>query len=133
MCGLLTEDDETSSPNGNHPVFAQPSATGAVGSNPTPRTLCVTPRTPNGLSEVLSFGLWMQPQGYRESTIRPCVKALKAIGRRANLLDPEAAKACLARAELSEARKEKLVQDLARFYRYMWIPFEKPCHKVLSH
>jgi hypothetical protein len=35
--GLLTEDDETSS-KGNHPVSAEPSATAAGSSNPTPRT-----------------------------------------------------------------------------------------------
>ena len=37
--GLLTEDDERSSPNGDHPVSAEPSATGTGSSNPTPRTM----------------------------------------------------------------------------------------------
>jgi len=54
----------------------------------------------------------MRREGYRGS-IRPAVKALKAIARCASLLDPEAVKRYLARAELSEARKEKLVQDFA--------------------
>jgi hypothetical protein len=30
------------------------------------------------LGEILSFGLWMTKQGYRESTIQPCVRALRA-------------------------------------------------------
>ena len=38
MRGLLTEDDERSLPNGNHPVFAEPRTTAAGSSNPTPRT-----------------------------------------------------------------------------------------------
>jgi beta-lactamase regulating signal transducer with metallopeptidase domain len=39
LCDLLTEDDEGSLPNDNHPVSAEPSTTGTVGSNPTPRTI----------------------------------------------------------------------------------------------
>jgi len=38
---LLTEDDEGSLLDGDHPVFAEPSTTAAVGSNPTPRTFLV--------------------------------------------------------------------------------------------
>jgi integrase len=75
----------------------------------------------------------MQREGYRESTVRPAVKALKAIARRADLLDPEAVKAYLARAEMSEARKEKVVDDLARFYRHMKIPFAKPGYRAVEH
>lgn len=50
----MTEDDEGSLPNGNHPVSAEPSTTAAGSSNPTPRTkshkLLVRPqRTLGGL------------------------------------------------------------------------------------
>jgi len=58
---------------------------------------------------------------------------LKAVARRANLLDPEDVKAYLARAEVSEARKEKLAGDLARFYGCMRIPFEKPRYRAVEH
>ena len=68
----------------------------------------------------------MQKQGYRESTIINTVSSLKPIARRTNLLDPEQAKHYLAKATLSENRKDKLTQDLARFYRYKSIPFNKP-------
>jgi integrase len=71
----------------------------------------------------------MQKQGYRESTTQSSVQALKGIARRANLLDPESAKTYLALAEVSENRKGKLADDLARFYRYMRIHFEKPHYK----
>ena len=53
--GLLTEDDEPSLSNGNHPVSAEPSTTGTGSSNPTPRTNLPVIResqgiTPSGLS-----------------------------------------------------------------------------------
>ena len=68
----------------------------------------------------------MKKQGYRESTILNTVSSLKPIARRAKLLDPEQAKNYLAKATLSENRKDKLTQDLARFYHYKAIPFTKP-------
>jgi hypothetical protein len=84
------------------------------------------------IGEILSFGLWMRKQGYRESTIQPCIRALKAIARRADLLNPEAAKSYLASALVSENRKEKLADDVARFYRYKRIPFEKPRYRRIE-
>lgn len=67
--------------------------------------------------------------GYRESTIRPCIRALRAIAKRTNLLNPESVKTYLASAELSENRKEKLTHDLSRFYKWKHIPFQKPTYK----
>jgi hypothetical protein len=34
------------------------------------------------LGEILSFGLWMEKQGYRHSTDKYCIQALKSIARR---------------------------------------------------
>jgi integrase len=82
--------------------------------------------SPSVLGEILSFGLWMARQGYKESTIRPCIRALKAIAKRTSLMDPESVKAYLAMAQISENRKEKLADDLVRFYRYRHTPFLKP-------
>jgi hypothetical protein len=67
------------------------------------------------LGEILSFGLWMNKQGYRRSTVHYCVRALKSIARQISLLDPESVKTYLATMEVSEARKAKLVEDLARW------------------
>jgi len=103
-----------------------------VGSNPTPRTFHGTLGCGEALGEILSFGLWMRKQGYRESTIRPCVRALKAIAKRTNLLNPESVKSYLASAELSENRKEKLTDDLARFYRYKQIAFDRPRYRRIE-
>ena len=111
-----------------------------MGSNPTPgafsSTPCVEtphiqPIEPTTLSQIISFGLWMRKQGYRHSTIKYCIQALKSIARRANLLQPESAKAYLASAELSESQKAKLTEDLARFYAYNHLAFNKPnCRQV---
>ena len=81
------------------------------------------------VGDIVSFGLWMQKRGYRSSTIHYCIQAIKSIARQANLLDPESAKTYLASAQISEARKAKLAEDLARFYGWKRIPFEKPSHR----
>jgi integrase len=74
----------------------------------------------------------MRKQGYRESTIRPCVRALKAIAKRTNLLNSESVKTYLASAVLSENRKAKLTDDLARFYRYKQIAFDRPRYRRIE-
>jgi len=81
------------------------------------------------VGDIVSFGLWMRRQGYRESTIHYCIQALKSVARRANLLDSESAKTYLASARISESRKAKLAEDLARFYGWKRIPFEKPNYR----
>jgi integrase len=60
------------------------------------------------------------------------VKSLKWVARKTNLLIPEKAKSCLASATTSESRKRQLVEDLARFYKYKNIPFDKPRYKKLD-
>jgi integrase len=74
----------------------------------------------------------MRKEGYRESTIQSTIQALKAVARRANLLDPESTKTYLASAKVSENRKCKLADDLARFYHYMQIRFEKPRYRRID-
>ena len=74
----------------------------------------------------------MRKQGYRHSTIKYCIQALKSIARRANVLQPESAKAYLAYAEISESRKAKLTEDLARFYAYMHLTFDKPNYRRIE-
>jgi integrase len=68
----------------------------------------------------------MRKQGYRPSTIRSCVNTLKAVAKKADLLEPEAVKSYLASANVSVGRKEKICQDLARLYKLKQIPFEMP-------
>jgi len=136
--GLLTEDDEGSSPNGNHHVSAEPSATASGSSNPTPRTLSSTPCSgtrhiqeiePHVLSQILQLAFWMRKTGHRNSTIQTCVRALKALARRTNLLDTESVKSYLANAQLTENRKKKLLEGVSRFYGHLKIPFNRPRYK----
>jgi len=74
----------------------------------------------------------MRKQGYRRSTVKYCIQALKSIARHANLLQPEFAKAYVAYAEMSESRKAKLTEDLARFYAYKHLAFDKPNYRRIE-
>jgi hypothetical protein len=56
----------------------------------------------------------MKKQGYRPSTTRSCVNTLKAVAKKAELLDPEAVKTDLASANVTVGGKEKICQDPAR-------------------
>jgi len=76
--------------------------------------------------EIAGFALWLAKGGYKESTIRSAVGALKAIAKRTDLLEPEDVKGYLARAKLTDGRKETIVTYLARFYEFTHIPFQKP-------
>jgi hypothetical protein len=60
------------------------------------------------LSRILELALWMRKKGYGNSVVQTCVRALKGLARRTNLLDPESVKSYLANAQLSEKRKTKV-------------------------
>jgi integrase len=74
----------------------------------------------------------MRKTDYRNSTVQTCVRALKALARRTNLLDPESVKSYLANAKLSENRKTKLLEDVSRSYAYLKIPFTRPRYKRIE-
>jgi integrase len=71
----------------------------------------------------------MAREGYRHSTCYSAVKTLKRVGRRVNILNPEAVKTFLANVSWSEGGKERVVNDLVRFYGYKHISFDKPRYK----
>lgn len=81
------------------------------------------------ISEIISYGLWMRSQGYKESTVCGAVAALKGVANKADIFNSEAVKQYLAKAALSEGRKEKITDDLARFYKHENIAFDKPRYK----
>jgi integrase len=103
-----------------------------LSSTPCVETRHIQQIEPEALSQIINFGLWMRKQGYRHSTIKYCIQALKSIARHANLLQPESAKAYLAYAEISESRKAKLTEDLARFYAYKHLTFDKPNYRRIE-
>jgi len=81
---------------------------------------------PTPVSEIAALAFYRKKNGYKESTIRGTVHTLKALAHHVNLLDPEAVKAYLAKAECSVNRKGKVVEDLDRFYKYKAIEWQKP-------
>ena len=74
----------------------------------------------------------MQKQGYRHSTTKYCIQSLKSLARKTSLLQTESVKSYLAVIQVSESRKAKLAEDLARFYAYKHIPFQKPTYKRIE-
>jgi integrase len=92
----------------------------------TPRTVSVA------FSEIATFAFWMAKQGYADTTIRASVKTLKALGKHVNLLEPEIVKGHLTPLQVSETRKQKICEDLARFYKHKQIPFDKPHYRRIE-
>jgi integrase len=84
------------------------------------------------LGEILRFAFWMRKAGYRNSTVQTCIRSLKGLARRTNLLDQESVKSYLANAQLSENRKTKVLEDVSRFYAFLKIPFERPRYKRIE-
>jgi hypothetical protein len=77
--------------------LAKPMVFGPRGFKSHPRRFPTNPLHSQALGEILSFGLWMNKQGYRHSTVHYCVQALKSIARQTSLLDPESVKTFLKR------------------------------------
>jgi len=84
------------------------------------------------LSEIATHAYWMNKQGYRPSTITGAVKALKALNRHVNILDLESVKSYLTTLQVTETRKQKITEELSRFYRYKQIPFNKPRYRRID-
>ena len=83
-------------------------------------------------SEIATFAFWMNKQDFSPATIQAAVNTLRAIARRVNLLDPEIVKSHLAMLHVSETRKQKIAEDLTRFYEYKRIPFAKPHYRRIE-
>lgn len=100
----------------------------ALPAAPTPLPATYT----RSIGEILRFGLWMEKEGYRTATTRCAVEALRSLSRRVDLFDTDAVKTHLAKAKVSEGRKERVSNDLTRFYRFKGIPFEKPRYRKIE-
>jgi hypothetical protein len=74
----------------------------------------------------------MAKQGYAETTVLAGVKTLKALGRHVDILQPQSAQSFLASHKVSETRKQKICEDLCRFYKYKQIPFDKPHYRRIE-
>jgi integrase len=74
----------------------------------------------------------MEREGYRPATTRCAVEALRSLSRRVDLFDIDTVKTYLGKAKVSEGRKERVSNDLVRFYRFKGIPFEKPRYRKIE-
>jgi len=73
----------------------------------------------------------MRKEGYRESTCYYAVRGLKRLDRRVSILEPEAVKQFLANADWSEGGKDRLVEDLDRFYsKFKGIKWDRPKYEA---
>lgn len=61
--------------------------------------------------------------------MRGAVEALKGLGNKCNILEPETVKSCLTKLDCSINRKEKLCEDLDRFYKYKQISWVRPHYR----
>jgi integrase len=84
------------------------------------------------MNDIIGYGLWMRKEGYRESTCYFSVRALKRLDRQVSILEPEAVKRLLANSEWSEGGKERIAEDLDRFYRYKSINWERPRYEAVD-
>ena len=74
----------------------------------------------------------MKREGYRTPTIKGSVKTLKAVGRRCNILNPEAFKDYLSKATYTENRRDKILGDLTRFYKWFGVDFYRPLSRRIE-
>jgi hypothetical protein len=68
-------------------------------------------------------------ESYRHATCYSSVRALRRVARRTDLFNPDAVKAFLATVSWSESSKERVVNDLVKFYGWKGIPFQKPRYR----
>ena len=68
----------------------------------------------------------MQRERYKWSTVNSATKALKALAKRTNLLNPETVKAYVASSNVTENRKQTVLEHVARFYNWKGIKWNKP-------
>lgn len=95
--------------------------------SPPPHHYIEPPVLPSEIAaRILEHALWMRREGYRPPTIRAAAKTLKAVGRQCNILKPEEFKNYLARANYTENRRDKILGDLTRFYKWLGVDFYRP-------
>jgi integrase len=74
----------------------------------------------------------MRKEGYRESTCYFSVRALKRLDRQVSIFEPEAVKRFLSNASWTEGGKERIAEDIDRFYRYKGIHWERPRYEAVD-
>ena len=95
----------------------------SVGSNPTPSATRYSP-VPSGINgDVISF-LWQcAKNGYRSSTVEGFGKALRDIAKHVDINSPEDVKEYVAKKNVSEDRKEVIVNCYANYCQWKGLKF----------
>jgi len=84
-----------------------------------------------GCAAIDAYQIAMQQAGLKESTIRPRIKVLKGIAKPANILNPSDVTAFLVNVNWQDNTKQKRVEDLAAFYAFKGIDWNKPkCRRI---
>ena len=84
------------------------------------------------MSEIVSFGLWMRREGYRESTCYFAVRSLKRLDRKCNILEPESVGRILANCDWNESGKQRITEEVDRFFRYEGIKWDRPRYEKID-
>jgi len=108
-----------------------------VGSNPTPGAYDKpalllwkpTVSIPSLKDDVVNFLWHCRKCGLRESTLDGFARVLKHLARHVNLNSPEQVLGFIASKNVSEARKEVLVNCYARYCQWKGLPFVKPSYR----
>jgi integrase len=74
----------------------------------------------------------MRKQGYRESTCYYTVRNLKRLDRKCNITNPEAVKRLLANSPWSEGGKQRITEEIDRFYKYKDTKWNKPKYEKID-
>ena len=74
----------------------------------------------------------MRREGYRESTCYYAVRSLKRLDRRCNITDPESVKRFLANSSWSEGGKQRITEEIDRFYKYEGIKWSRPRYEKID-
>jgi hypothetical protein len=109
---------------GGRAVRRQPAELFYMGSTPIPGSKA------EPLYSIPSF-LWdLKKEGLKESTIKEnYAKVLKNLEKNCNLRNPDSVLGYLASKEISEGRKELIVDCYSRYCQWAKIPFSKPRYK----
>jgi integrase len=74
----------------------------------------------------------MRKEGYRESTCYFAVRSLKRLDRKCNIMEPESVRRFLANCNWNEGGKQRITEEVDRFYRYEGIKWNRPKYEKID-
>ncbi len=74
----------------------------------------------------------MRKEGYRESNCYHAVRSLKRLDRRCNIMEPNSVGRFLADCDWNEGGKQRITEEVDRFYRYEGIKWDCPKYEKVD-